>query len=167
MAIETEQIGLLDFLVAPNRRVDPRWKLDFAGDVAHHLDHVRGARGGVVVQIGVLSQNRRNFRHPSSSPATSASRSIILALLWKSLGEFSASAGGCLPGRQPSLRTLDETASTVQCRARCGRRPRRSRRDGTAGSDPLLSLGSEESCRSTSEFTGLRGFSRRSGGMMG
>ena len=63
---------------------------------------------------GVLSRNRRNFRHPSSSPATIASRSIILALLWKSLGEFSASAGGCLPGRQPSLRTLDETASSVQ-----------------------------------------------------
>ena len=35
---------------------------------------------------------------------------------------------------------LDRTASTVQCRARCGRRPRRSRRDGTAGSDPLRSL---------------------------
>ena len=34
-------------------------------------------------QIGVLSQNRRNFRHPSSSPATSASRSIILPSLWK------------------------------------------------------------------------------------
>ena len=35
------------------------------------------------VEIGVLSQNRRNFRHPSSSPATSASRSIILPSLWK------------------------------------------------------------------------------------
>lgn len=34
-------------------------------------------------EIGVLSQNRRNFRHPSSSPATSASRSIILPSLWK------------------------------------------------------------------------------------
>lgn len=34
-------------------------------------------------QFGVLSQNRRNFRHPSSSPATSASRSIILPSLWK------------------------------------------------------------------------------------
>ena len=34
-------------------------------------------------QVGVLSQNRRNFRHPSSSPATSASRSIILPSLWK------------------------------------------------------------------------------------
>lgn len=33
--------------------------------------------------VGVLSQNRRNFRHPSSSPATSASRSIILPSLWK------------------------------------------------------------------------------------
>lgn len=32
---------------------------------------------------GVLSRNRRNFRHPSSSPATSASRSIILPSLWK------------------------------------------------------------------------------------
>ena len=35
------------------------------------------------VELGVLSQNRRNFRHPSSSPATSASRSIILPSLWK------------------------------------------------------------------------------------
>lgn len=34
-------------------------------------------------RMGVLSQNRRNFRHPSSSPATSASRSIILPSLWK------------------------------------------------------------------------------------
>lgn len=33
--------------------------------------------------FGVLSRNRRNFRHPSSSPATSASRSIILPSLWK------------------------------------------------------------------------------------
>jgi hypothetical protein len=32
---------------------------------------------------GVLSRNRRNFRHPSSSPATSSSRSIILPSLWK------------------------------------------------------------------------------------
>ena len=36
-----------------------------------------------VLLVGVLSQNRRNFRHPSSSPATSASRSIILPSLWK------------------------------------------------------------------------------------
>lgn len=36
-----------------------------------------------IFQMGVLSQNRRNFRHPSSSPATSASRSIILPSLWK------------------------------------------------------------------------------------
>lgn len=35
------------------------------------------------IEDGVLSQNRRNFRHPSSSPATSASRSIILPSLWK------------------------------------------------------------------------------------
>ena len=39
--------------------------------------------GYYVQGVGVLSQNRRNFRHPSSSPATSASRSIILPSLWK------------------------------------------------------------------------------------
>ena len=38
---------------------------------------------GARAYVGVLSQNRRNFRHPSSSPATSASRSIILPSLWK------------------------------------------------------------------------------------
>lgn len=38
---------------------------------------------GLVSQYGVLSRNRRNFRHPSSSPATSSSRSIILPSLWK------------------------------------------------------------------------------------
>lgn len=38
---------------------------------------------GATLVKGVLSQNRRNFRHPSSSPATSASRSIILPSLWK------------------------------------------------------------------------------------
>ena len=32
---------------------------------------------------GVVSRNRRNFRYPSSNPATSASRSMILPLLWK------------------------------------------------------------------------------------
>ncbi|MDE2600454.1 MAG: hypothetical protein KGL40_12610 [Rhodocyclaceae bacterium] len=32
---------------------------------------------------GVVSRNPRFFRHPSSSPATSASRSIILPSLWK------------------------------------------------------------------------------------
>lgn len=37
---------------------------------------------------------------------------------------FSASAGGCLPGRQPSLRTLDETERTVQCRPPATRRRR-------------------------------------------
>ena len=36
-----------------------------------------------VDDMGVLSRNRRNFRHPSSSPATSSSRSIILPSLWK------------------------------------------------------------------------------------
>ena len=33
--------------------------------------------------IGVVSRNPRNFRHPRSSPATRASRSIILPSLWK------------------------------------------------------------------------------------
>lgn len=32
---------------------------------------------------GGVSRNRRNFRHPSSNPATSASRSMSLPLLWK------------------------------------------------------------------------------------
>ncbi len=32
---------------------------------------------------GVVSRNRRKFRHPNSSPATSASRSITLPLLRK------------------------------------------------------------------------------------
>jgi TnpA family transposase len=32
---------------------------------------------------GVVSRNRRNFRHPNSSPATRASRSIVLPSLWK------------------------------------------------------------------------------------
>ena len=34
-------------------------------------------------QVGVVSRNRRNFRHPSSNPATSASRSMSLPSLWK------------------------------------------------------------------------------------
>ncbi|WP_226020511.1 leucine-rich repeat domain-containing protein [Serratia symbiotica] len=34
-------------------------------------------------QFGVLRRNRRNFRYPSFSPETSASRSIISSLLWK------------------------------------------------------------------------------------
>ena len=34
-------------------------------------------------QNGVVSRNRRKFRHPNSSPATSASRSITLPLLRK------------------------------------------------------------------------------------
>jgi len=34
-------------------------------------------------QHGVVSRNPRNFRHSNSNPATSASRSIILPLLWK------------------------------------------------------------------------------------
>ena len=33
--------------------------------------------------MGVLSRNRRKFRHPNSTPATSAFRSIILPPLWK------------------------------------------------------------------------------------
>ena len=36
-----------------------------------------------LAQIGVVSRNRRNFRHTNSSPATSASRSNILPSLWK------------------------------------------------------------------------------------
>ncbi len=32
---------------------------------------------------GVVSRNRRKFRHPNSSPATSISKSIILPSLWK------------------------------------------------------------------------------------
>lgn len=34
-------------------------------------------------QTGVVSRNPRNFRHSSSSSATSASRSIIMPSLWK------------------------------------------------------------------------------------
>ena len=34
-------------------------------------------------KLGVVSRNRRNFRHPNSNPARSASRSIILPPLWK------------------------------------------------------------------------------------
>lgn len=34
-------------------------------------------------EIGDVSRNPRFFRHPSSSPATSASRSINLPSLWK------------------------------------------------------------------------------------
>lgn len=45
--------------------------------------HVSKVWINVLVQEGVLSRNRRNFRHPSSSPATSASKSIILPSLWK------------------------------------------------------------------------------------
>ena len=37
----------------------------------------------VVFQDGVVSRNPRKFCHPNSSPATSASRSIILPPLWK------------------------------------------------------------------------------------
>lgn len=47
------------------------------------LDALGPLRNLLGDQAGVLSQNRRNFRHPSSSPATSASRSIILPSLWK------------------------------------------------------------------------------------
>ncbi len=38
---------------------------------------------GSINQSGVVSRNRRNFRHPSSSPATSASRSMNLPSVWK------------------------------------------------------------------------------------
>ncbi|KPZ11106.1 hypothetical protein ALO40_200185 [Pseudomonas syringae pv. viburni] len=34
------------------------------------------------INLGVVSRNPRKFRHPNSSPASSASRSIILSL-WK------------------------------------------------------------------------------------
>nr|WP_254416455.1 plasmid pRiA4b ORF-3 family protein [Escherichia coli] len=34
-----------------------------------------------IFQIGVVSRNRRNFRHASSTPATRASRSITLPSL--------------------------------------------------------------------------------------
>ena len=34
-------------------------------------------------QIGVVRRNPRNFRQPSSSPATSASRSMNLPSVWK------------------------------------------------------------------------------------
>lgn len=37
----------------------------------------------VLPLYGVLCRNRRNFRYPSFSPATSVSRSIISLLLWK------------------------------------------------------------------------------------
>ena len=37
----------------------------------------------LVPAFGVVRRNPRNFRQPSSSPATSASRSIILPSLWK------------------------------------------------------------------------------------
>ncbi|EPI5228042.1 GNAT family N-acetyltransferase, partial [Pseudomonas aeruginosa] len=67
---------------------DPEfWPDALKGEAAYlHKLAVRRTHAGRGVSsalIGVLSQNRRNFRHPSSSPATSASRSIILPSLWK------------------------------------------------------------------------------------
>lgn len=43
----------------------------------------RTSLSGATNDKGVPSRNRRNFRHPNSSPATSASRSISLPSLWK------------------------------------------------------------------------------------
>ncbi len=65
---------------------DPEfWPDALKGEAAYlHKLAVRRTHAGRGVSsalIGVLSQNRRNFRHPSSSPATSASRSIILPWL--------------------------------------------------------------------------------------
>lgn len=36
-----------------------------------------------IVLLGVVRRNPRNFRQPSSSPATSASRSMNLPSVWK------------------------------------------------------------------------------------
>jgi DNA invertase Pin-like site-specific DNA recombinase len=49
-------------------------------EIARKLDI---GRTSVRRLLGVLSRNRRNFRHPKSNPATSASKSIILPSLWK------------------------------------------------------------------------------------
>jgi transcriptional regulator with XRE-family HTH domain len=59
-----------------------------AEDVAERIERVQLSRDPDEFEVlsellGVVSRNRRNFRHPSSSPATSASRSIILPSLWK------------------------------------------------------------------------------------
>ncbi len=51
-----------------------RWKLE---------NHEAIQELNRIVEEGVVSRNRRNFRHPSSSPATSASRSMTLPSLWK------------------------------------------------------------------------------------
>ena len=59
----------------------------FTGDYSRVTEFVRRWReqgGQALVKAfvsGVLSRNRRNFRHPSSSSATSTSRSMILPLL--------------------------------------------------------------------------------------
>jgi hypothetical protein len=55
---------------------------DEAERMPHACEHVESPQPPTLV-YGALSRNRRNFRHPSSSPATSASRSIILPSLWK------------------------------------------------------------------------------------
>ncbi|HFH4587054.1 TPA: glyoxalase superfamily protein [Pseudomonas aeruginosa] len=42
-----------------------------------------GSPKGALVVVGVVRRNPRNFRQPSSSPATSASRSMNLPSVWK------------------------------------------------------------------------------------
>ena len=75
--------SLLQALADPREAaayLDAVMELEDSAALTLALRQVAQAQG---LKIGVLSQNRRNFRHPSSSPATSASRSIILPSLWK------------------------------------------------------------------------------------
>ena len=54
-----------------------KWRSKFGGMDASLMARLKE------LEDGVVSRNPRNFRHPRSSPATRASRSIILPSLWK------------------------------------------------------------------------------------
>jgi signal transduction protein with GAF and PtsI domain len=65
------------------------WRVTAAGDLNEALEivvrRVKAAMNTDVCSVyGVVSRNRRKFRHPHAGPATSASRSrlITLASLW-------------------------------------------------------------------------------------
>jgi len=62
--------------------------------------------------IGVVSRNRRKFRHSNFNPATSASRSIILRVALEGVVPVQQDMP---PGRRRHLRDLRQRPGVVAC----------------------------------------------------
>ena len=93
MAIETEKIDVLYFLVAPNRRIYSRGKLNLFGDSSHDFDHFCRTRHNVVVPVELAITDIKSSAQRPFQPVSPRRDAAITARMADLIIRQTASAG--------------------------------------------------------------------------